>query len=143
MAKDSRLDWPPTTSRTHRLRKGDIDAIATLDKAIGVLKKALARDTRKQGTHNWASRLQHVTQCQPILSNGEYLGGDAPNNVSNIEDLMYHLQTDNQAFTHHNQERAERRATKLDEAGDFVPWRAHEDNSPEALSPDSRQPCAR
>ena len=42
-------------------QKEDINAIATLDTAIGNLKKALARDTRKQMTNDWASRLQKVT----------------------------------------------------------------------------------
>ena len=45
-------------------RKEDINAIATLDTAIGQLKKALVRDTRKIGTDDWASRLEKVTQGQ-------------------------------------------------------------------------------
>ena len=43
-------------------RKEDINAIATIDTAIGQLKKALVRDTRKVGTDDWASRLQKVTR---------------------------------------------------------------------------------
>ena len=39
-------------------RKEDINAIATIDTAIGYLKKALVRDTRKVGTDDWASRLE-------------------------------------------------------------------------------------
>ena len=38
-------------------RKEDINAIATIATAIGQLKKALARDTRKVGTDDWASSL--------------------------------------------------------------------------------------
>ena len=53
------------------------------------------------------------------MPNEEYLGGDAPNDVSKSEDLIHHLQTNNQAFTRHNQEEADRRATKLEEAGGF------------------------
>ena len=71
--------------------KADINAIATLDSAIGHLKKALARDTRKQNTNNWASRLQQVTQGQNKLPNEEYLEGVAPSHVSKSEDLMDHL----------------------------------------------------
>ena len=41
--------------------KDDINAIATLDTAIGNLTKALVRDTTKAGTNDWASRLQKVT----------------------------------------------------------------------------------
>ena len=100
-------------------QKGDINAIATLDTAIGNLKKALVRDTRKQGTNNWASRLQKVTQCQNSLPNEEYLEGVAPIDVGKSKDLIDHLQMKNQEFTHHNQERAEKRAAKLEEAGGF------------------------
>ena len=98
--------------------KGDIHAISTLDTAIGSLKKALVRDTRKQGTNNWKSRLQKVTLGQNNLPNEEYLEGVAPINVSKSEDLMDHLQT-NQSFTEHNRKLAKRRAAKLGEAGGF------------------------
>ena len=49
--------------------KDDINAIATLDTAIGNLKKALVRDTRKAGTNDWASRLQKVTKGPNGLPN--------------------------------------------------------------------------
>ena len=42
-------------------RPEDKNAIATLDVAIGQLKKQLVRDTRKLGISDWASRLQKVT----------------------------------------------------------------------------------
>ena len=42
-------------------RPEDKNAIATLDVAIGQLKKQLVRDTRRLGTNDWASRLQKVT----------------------------------------------------------------------------------
>ena len=100
-------------------QKEDINAIATLDTAIGNLKKALARDARKQGTNNWASRLQKVTKGQNNLPNEDYLEGVAPNDVGKSRDLIDHLQMKNQEFTHHNQERADRRAAKLEEAGGF------------------------
>ena len=38
--------------------KHDINAISAIDNAIGNLKKALARVTRKAGTNDWASTLQ-------------------------------------------------------------------------------------
>ena len=98
-------------------QKGDINAIPTLDTAIGNLKKALACDTRKHGTNNWASRLQKVTKGQNNLPNEDYLEGVAPNDVGKSKDLMDHMQMKNQEFTHHNQERADRRAAKLQEAG--------------------------
>ena len=79
--------------------KTDINAIATIDTAIGNLKKALARDTRKQQTNNWASRLQKVTLGQNNLPNEEYLEGVAPNDVSQNEDLLDHLRKNNASFT--------------------------------------------
>ena len=44
----------------------------------------------------------------------------APINVSkNNEDLMDHLQLNNQEFTQHNKKNSEKRAAKLEEAGGF------------------------
>ena len=100
-------------------QKGDVNAIATIDNAIGNLKKALARDTRKQGTNDWASRLQKVTQGQNSLPNNDYLEGGAPNNVADSKDLTEELRRKNQEFTTLNQERMEKRAEKLKEAGSF------------------------
>ena len=42
-------------------RPEDKNAIATLDVAIGQLKRQLVRDTRRLGTDDWSSRLQKVT----------------------------------------------------------------------------------
>ena len=47
-------------------QNGYINAVATLDTAIGNIKKALVRDTRNQGTNNRAGRLQQVTKGQHI-----------------------------------------------------------------------------
>ena len=59
--------------------KDDVNALATLDTAIGNLKKAQVRDTRKAGTNDSESRLQKVTQGQNGLPNdGECLHGAAP-----------------------------------------------------------------
>ena len=100
-------------------QKEDVNAISTLDNSIGNLKKALARDTRKQQTNNWASRLQKVTLGQNNLPNEEYLEGAAPINVSKSKDLIDYLQTKNQSFTEHNRKLSERRAEKIEEAGGF------------------------
>ena len=45
-------------------RPTDKNSIATIDVAIGNLKRALVRDTRRLGSNNWASRLQKVAQGQ-------------------------------------------------------------------------------
>ena len=100
-------------------QKDDINAIATLDTAIGNLKKALARDTRKQGTNDWASRLEKVTRGQNNLPNEEYLEGIAPSKVKDSEDLMDHLRSKYPAFAEHNLKKADNRAIKLEEVGGF------------------------
>ena len=68
-------------------RKEDINAIATIDTAIGNLKKALVRTTRKAGTNDWASKLQQVTKGQNNSPMEDYLEGQAPADVSTNEDL--------------------------------------------------------
>ena len=50
-------------NRIYRIRTSR-RSLATLDSAIGALKKALARDLRKTQTDNWASRLAKVTNGQ-------------------------------------------------------------------------------
>ena len=42
--------------------------MATLDTAIGNLEKALVRDTRKQGTNDWASRLEKGNKRGNMIS---------------------------------------------------------------------------
>ena len=101
-------------------QKDDINAIATLDTAIGLLKKALVRDTRKAGTNNWASRLEKVTKGQNNLPNeGEYLHGAAPNEVADNDNLKAKLHNKNAAYAQFNKERSEKRASKIEEAGQF------------------------
>jgi len=100
-------------------RKEDINAIATIDTAIGQLKKALVRDTRKVGTDDWASRLQKVTQGQNNNPIDEYLEGVAPAKVSTSTDLIELLKDKNARYSEHNQKRLEKRASKLEETGQF------------------------
>ena len=100
-------------------RKEDINAIATIDTAIGQLKKALARDTRKVGTDDWASRLQKVTQGQNNNPIDEYLEGMPPSNVRNNPDLIDLLKQKNAGYSKHNQKRIEKRAQKIEDAGQF------------------------
>ena len=69
-------------------RKEDINAIATIDVAIGQLKKALVRDTRKVGTDDWASRLEKVTRGQNNNPIDDYLEGVPPAKVSTNPDLI-------------------------------------------------------
>ena len=76
-------------------RKEDINAIATIDTAIGNLKKALVRITRKAATNDWASKLQQVTRGQNNSPMEDYLEGQAPASVSTNEDLINLLEEKN------------------------------------------------
>jgi len=99
--------------------KEDINAIATLDTAIGNLKKAMARDARKNRTNDWADRLQKVTNGQNALPNDEYLEGSAPNVVADNTDLRQLLREKNAEFSEHNRVRAEKREKALTDKGHF------------------------
>ena len=100
--------------------KDDINAIATIDTAIGDLKKALVRDTRKAGTNDWASRLQKVTKGQNALPNeGDYLDGIAPNQVADDDEIRAKLREKNAEYRQLNTERSDKRASKLQQAGQF------------------------
>ena len=97
----------------------DINAIATLDTAIGNFKKALARDCRDQGTNDWASRLSKVTAGQNRIPNDDYLEGVAPEKVANAPELIRHLRLKNAAFSQHNSDRIGDRLQKLEQSGKF------------------------
>ena len=92
----------------------DINAIATLDTAIGSFKKALARDCRNAGTNDWASRLEKVTAGQNKLPNDDYLEGTAPVKVKDSPQLIEHLRQKNTAFHLFNAGRIERRQRALE-----------------------------
>ena len=100
-------------------RKEDINAISTIDTAIGQLKKALVRDTRKVGTDDWASRLQKVTQGQNNNPIDEYLEGVPPAKVSTNPDLISLLKDKNARYADYNQRRIEKRGQKIENAGQF------------------------
>ena len=102
-------------------RKEDINAIATIDTAIGNLKKALVRITRKAATNDWASKLQQVTRGQNNSPMEDYLEGQAPASVSTNEDLINLLEEKNAKYAKFNRQRAEKRAKVLEETGQFRP----------------------
>ena len=100
-------------------RKEDINGIATIDTAIGQLKKALVRDTRKVGTDDWASRLEKVTQGQNNNPIDDYLEGVPPAKVSTSPDLIGLLKDKNAQYSEYNHRRVEKRSQKLEDAGQF------------------------
>ena len=100
-------------------RKEDINGIATIDTAIGYLKKALVRDTRKVGTDDWASRLEKVTRGQNNNPIDEYLEGVPPAKVSTSPGLIRLLKDKNARYADYNHQRVEKRGEKLKETGQF------------------------
>ncbi len=100
-------------------RKEDINAISTIDVAIGYLKKALVRDTRRLGTDDWASRLQKVTKGQNMNPIDEYLEGQTPASVSGNSDLIALLKDKNAKYSDFNHRRVEKRGQKLEETKQF------------------------
>ena len=104
---------------THMKRKNDLHAIATIDVAIGNLKKALARVSRKRGTDDWADLLAEVTRGQNEIPNKSYLDEHAPNEVEGDEDLRATLRKKNQEFEEINKAAREKRGQALETAGQF------------------------
>ena len=98
----------------------DTNAIATLDVAIGQLKKALARVMRQSGNDDWNDVLQKVVRGQNQIPNNEYLEGQNPESVEGNAELRNYLKEKNREFTQINQANAEKRRGKLDNAGGFL-----------------------
>ena len=99
--------------------KDDINAIATIDAAIGRWKKALARVARRRRTDDWASLVDAVTTGQNGVPNESYLEGKAPDEVEGDQELRKKLRAKNQEFREHNAKEAGDRAQALVEAGQF------------------------
>lgn len=104
----------------------DVNAIATLDVAIGQLKKALARVARSADVDDWSTVLQRVVAGQNKVPNNEYLEGQAPSSVAGNAALREHLEDKNRDFSATNHAQAEQRKRALSAAGGFrVPAVAH------------------
>ena len=105
-------------NRIYRIRTSR-RSLATLDSAIGALKKALARDLRKTQTDNWASRLAKVTNGQNNTPKSDYLNGGEPNEVTTSLRMQNMLEEKNEKFTELNKKQIAERGKKLEEAGKY------------------------
>ena len=105
-------------NRIYRIRTSQ-RSLATLDSAIGALKKALARDLRKAQTDNWAARLAKVTNGQNNTPKPDYLNGGEPNEVNTSLDMTQMLEKKNANFTEINKKQIADRAEKLEQAGKY------------------------
>ena len=104
-------------NRQYRIRTSQ-RSLATLDNAIGLLKKALARDLRKKQTDDWAARLQKIVLGQNSIPK-DYLDAAEPEDVADDAGLREKLQDKNQNYYDINREQIEERATKLEAAKNY------------------------
>mgnify|MGYP000494406349 CR=1 FL=1 len=99
--------------------KDNLRQIATIDSAIGLLKKALVRDMRKNQTSAWSDRLEKVTAGHNKSPNGPYLKGKAPADVEDNADLQAVLVARNKASVETNRKHLREREANLRIAGFF------------------------
>ena len=88
-------------------------SLATLDSAIGALKKALVRDLRNVQTDDWASRLAKVTNGQHNTPKPDYLNGGEPEEVATSLDMLNMLEKKNERFTEINKKQLAERSGNL------------------------------
>ena len=77
------------------------------------------RDTRKVGTDDWASRLEKVTRGQNNNPIDDYLEGVPPAKVNTNSDLIRLLKDKNARYSEQNHTCVDKRAQKLEDAGQF------------------------
>jgi hypothetical protein len=99
--------------------KTSMRQISTIDVAIGSLKKALVRDTRKAGTDDWEERLDKVVRGQNKIPKEDYLEGNAPASVEGDQALQRKLEDKNAEFQEINSEEIFKREANLRMAGFF------------------------
>ena len=104
---------------TQQKDKFDVNAISTLDNAIGSFKKALARNCRSNRTDNWAGIVARTVAGQNRIPNDDYLDGVAPEKVSTSPELISYLQQKNAGFEAHNTHQSDKRKEKLESTGHF------------------------
>ena len=91
---------------------GDMNAIAVVDRSMGLLKKKLANIEAFTAT-NWGSALQRATKALNDEPKPEVLHGASPNEVSEDKNVEFMLLQDNAANMVHNQKVVDQRETAL------------------------------
>ena len=81
-----------TQSIEHRVKVG-VNDIATVDAAIGTLRKALTRRTATPGAGNWAQELQAATRAHNESPHG-HLDGEAPEDATGNSEAAKSLRFD-------------------------------------------------
>ena len=91
---------------------GDMNAIAVVDRSMGLLKKKLANIEAFTAT-NWGSALQRATKALNDEPKPEVLHGASPNEVSDDKNVEFMLLQDNASNMVHNQKVVDQRETAL------------------------------
>ena len=100
----------------HRLKVG-LNDIATLDRAMGVIKAMLAKREAEMGG-DWLTHLQPVINAYNKLDN-QALHEHAPGEVQGDDELRFQLRVENANKHHDNVRQAEKRQEKLEDLGAF------------------------
>ena len=100
----------------HVFKVGHND-LATVDRAIGVLKTKLAIISAEDGT-NWLEELQPTVKAMNRLGNKGLLD-NAPYDVDDNDELRFRLRQLNAEMAHENAQLAERRRAKLEDKQGF------------------------
>jgi hypothetical protein len=102
----------------HVVKQGRND-IATVDRAIGTIKRALAVEKAATGEAGWSAKLQGVVRGLNASEN-KYLFGSAPEDVGpRNKALTFELERKNADFMTENAELIHRRAAVLERHGAF------------------------
>ena len=105
------------------LRVGRND-LATVDRLISTLKRALAVDAHESGSDDWAPKLQHVIALHNQSPNDTLLGGE-PQDLRDPEDnkVLYFLREEREAENiQHNDRLIHARIPRLQREGAFRVW---------------------
>lgn len=100
----------------HRLKVG-LNDLATIDRAMGVIKDMLARRISELGG-DWLTHLEPTIAAYNKLDHTA-LHGHAPGEVQDNDELRFQLRNENANRAFENVNRAETRAEKLENAGGF------------------------
>ena len=101
---------------SHVFKVGHND-LATVDRAIGVLKTKLAIVSAEDGT-NWLEELQPTVKAMNRLGNRGLLD-NAPADVEHDDELRFRLRQLNAEMAHENAQLAEKRRAKLEDKRGF------------------------
>jgi len=97
---------------------GDVNAIAVVDRAIGLLKRKLA-EMRASGGKPWGKNLQAAVHALNNTPKPEVLHGASPEEVRDNPEIRFMLNQDTARDIQHNKSLTEKKAEALEETKHF------------------------